>query len=229
LVPKNQLLFLYDSNPPQLFNGMPLKEVCEAEYISYVFCFSKIQDSLPLWNYYVKNELCEGYSLGFCSKKLKEAFHYNRRLNFISEFVVIEYAEQEKDDILLDFIEALYRLRHMDDINLSKTKRAISNEMFKWRFSFKSECFSHEEEIRLVLHLPLSKDKASLEPFIRTQIRYDDAGIPKHVYASLTKSALRQITISPLFNEQRYKVLEKHTENNGYGVKVMHSKIPIRF
>jgi hypothetical protein len=185
-----------------------------------------------MWNYYSKNSKIFGYNLGFSSLKLKEAFHYFRiRNNFLSELAVIEYDDYEKDDILKDYIQALYRYRHYDDIQLSEIKTAISRELHKWRCAFKTKYFEHEQEVRLLIHLPLNNDKTSLSPCISSDIRYDNEnGIPKYIYAPLLdKKALCEVTVSPLFHAKKHKMLLSQLKTKGYDVKVNHSIIPVRF
>lgn len=231
LLPTNELPFIYDAKPLQLIDGIPVKDSCFSEYVSYVFCFSKLSNSLPLWNYYLKNGCYEGYNLGFHPEKLKESFHYHPKMNFHSEFIVVEYDDDEKDDILLDFIEALYRFRYTDDIHLSKTKVAISQELFKWRYAFKPEYFSHEKEVRILIHVPLNENKTALALFVKPQLRFsDEIGIPKYIFTSLTdKKALNEITISPLFIDKGQELLLSQLKSKEYEVNVNISNIPIRF
>lgn len=230
LLPKQELVFLYGSGLPVGADGIAYKDYYIAEYITYVFCFSKHADSLPMWNYYLKEGKYEGYSLGFSTSELKNKFHYNSiRWDFISEFVVVEYDDCEKDDILKDYIQALYRFREQDDPQLSRIKAAISRELFKWRYAFKPECFSHEEEARLLIHVPLNEQKESLASFTKRQLTFDDDnGIPKYIYAPLMdKTALRKITLSPLFEENKGFLSE--LTGKGYAPNINYSKIPLRF
>lgn len=230
--PFKEACFIYDFDPPRIINGIEYKDHCISEYITYVFCLSTLPDSLPMWNYYLKNGRYEGFNLGFSTLKLKEFFHYSsNKRNFSSEFIVVEYEDQEKDDILKDFIIALYKYCNKDDTQLSRTKIAISNELSKWRYAFKPKYFAHEEEIRFAIHLPLNEDKTMLAPFAKSVIRYDnDSGIPKYIFAPpLDKSALFEITTSPMCNKKENKRILLELSNKGYDVKIYHSKIPIRF
>ncbi|WP_366923894.1 DUF2971 domain-containing protein [Metallumcola ferriviriculae] len=232
VLPFKEFPFIHKAIPPLIIDGVEYKECCISEYVTYIFCFSTLSDSLPMWNYYLKNGQYEGWNLGFSSLKLKEAFHYHPyKRNFLSELIVVEYDDHEKDDILKDFVQALYRYRHKDDTQLSKTKLAISCELFKWRCAFKSKNFSHEKEVRLAIHLPLNEDKTALSPFAKTELRYgSNAGIPKYIFVPLfDKMAICEITVSPLFNGKKQKRLLMQLTNKGYDVKVNHSKIPIRF
>ena len=230
ILPFKELLFLYKLDPSPIIDEKTYKDLCISEYVSYVFCFSEQADSLPMWNYYLKEGRYEGYNLGFSTSKLKETFHYHSpKRDFISEFVVVEYDDCEKDDILKDYIQALYRFRHQDDTQLSRIKTAISRELFKWRYAFKPECFSHEKEVRLVIHVPLNDEKKSLASFVKKQLHYDNEnGIPKYIYAPLNdKTALCEITTSPLFEDNEHFLSE--IIRKGYNAKINHSKIPIRF
>lgn len=228
--PRSKLMFFHSPEYCEESNVMLYSGHSYSEYVSYVFCFSEEDDSLPMWNYYLKNGNYQGYNLGFNVPKLKERFHYRPgSLTYVSEFVIVEYEEFEKDDILKDFIRALFSFIHQDDEQLSTIKMAIANELFKWRYSFKSQYFSHEKEVRVLIHAPLNDDGKSLAPFIGEQLSYEPGNsIPKHIYATLDdKATLVEITTGPQF--QDLESLEHELLQKGYKAKIKHSKIPVRY
>lgn len=228
VLPLEVELFIYDD----IIENVKLKTGSVAEFISYVFSFSSSSDSLPMWNYYLKNAYYDGYNLGFSPSKLKERFHYHPfKCGYLSEFIVVEYDKCEKDDIIKDYLRALYAYRCEDDAELSETKEAISRELSKWRYSFKEDSFSHEKEVRLVIKVPLNDDKTEFAPFFKNELRYNkEDKIPKYISASVyDKMALSEITLAPSADENKLKKLLLVLEDKGYDVKVNFSKIPVRF
>lgn len=230
LLPSRKRVYFRDLNPIDFIDGQRVKTLCVSEYVSYVFCFSKLSDSLPMWNYYLKDGIYSGFNLGFSTEGLKSLFHYHSA-NFsdYSELIVVEYDQGEKDDIMKDFILALYEHRESDDAELSDIKSLISKELSKWQCGFKQSCFSHEEEIRLIIHLPVNESRTKLRDIDCRSISYDKCdNIPKYIFTSLlNKKLLKSIKVSPVFNG--YDEILSKIESMGYIPKISNSDIPIRF
>lgn len=231
-LPMEKACFIYDEDSLGSAENQTFKTGYVGDFVSYMFSLSSLPDSLPMWNYYLKNTYYNGYNLGFSTLRLKEQFHYHPfKTEYLSQFNVVEYDDFEKDDILKDYIQALYKYRCMDDEQLSETKQLISRELEKWRYCFKDNAFSHEKEIRLIIKVPLNEDKTELASFVKSKLRYDEKDkIPQYIYVSLLdKKALSEITIAPSNSENKLKELLTILEDKGYNVNVKYSNIPVRF
>lgn len=84
---------------------------------TYLCCFSRETDLLPMWNYYSKSQHYEGYNIGFMSDIFKEHQSYERGYSIQLKRVL--YTNKEKDEILDkiilpygEYFEEKYRNSH---------------------------------------------------------------------------------------------------------------------
>lgn len=212
---------LYSKNiADDIFRNMYEKFCVGFQY--YLCCFSADGDSLPLWNYYVKDKKYEGYCIQLDHNKIEKAkFHNEEYEIWVSSVIYFEFFDQCKDLIL----------RHKGYFRYAKEKElATLSYMFscyleKYKLVVKNHCFRHEIEVRAIL-----RQKRD-EPLV---VQYDwSKGFPRpYIIVDFDKSAFRSITIGPLLEKD---ISRTNTENflcsRDYPSKnrVRNSKVPIRF
>ncbi len=132
----------------------------------YQCSFSLNNDSLPMWNYYTKNNELRGVNIGFDSKKLSDSIErtipraetVDKNQLFVFGGNVI-YEKDKQKVIIKDIIEKYSQLifEHYDcekalRMSLHFFDRIIDRIVLAGTF-FKKECFSVEEEYRLAVCL----------------------------------------------------------------------------
>lgn len=124
------------------------------EYNYYILSCSKVDDSLPLWNYYSENE---GYSIGIDRAEFLYMFsEYFKEID--PEVSVIntevKYIDLEDEDASKEIKEILLPFKFFSDDDLVK-KRSIIDDLIKvlanQSFSIKHKAYSAEEEERIVV------------------------------------------------------------------------------
>lgn len=147
---------------PNDFENMVFGSEENIEFYRYfVLACSYQNDSLNLWNYYTKGKESDwGYNIAFDEKELVDSiFHLNKK-NYGEQMQVsygrIVYNEQEKTELICDYLIGL------NEVWLQSENQKDKDEFFqciktniKWlSIFFKHECFSMEEEYRIVVTLP---------------------------------------------------------------------------
>ena len=112
-------------------------------YDSFVCCFSEEKDSLPMWNYYLKNGNYEGYNIGFHSPSMFDAKNI--------QWLKVIYTIKEQAKLIRCMIDSIYKIYSNFDPYIM---RLI---MTDWKLMFKNIAFSHEKEVRVVLKIPRNK------------------------------------------------------------------------
>ncbi len=203
----------------------------------YICSFSKHDDILPMWNYYSKSQRYEGYSIGFSTQHFFKAFRGHGL-----ELINVVY-DSDKKDALLD--ELLIPLSKVFDDNPTEPEhdniKGIINIVFdRLQFAFKNSCFSHEQEMRLVLWVPKetrrngiknNKDKKSPAIVSERKYRTNNGYLIPYVEYTFPSYAVQSIKIAPL---QEIEIAKKNVidflKHYGYGTRdVSSSDIPIRF
>ena len=97
--PNNKMLF-----PDEAATQNGKKHYSSYESDAYLCCFSLDPDSLPMWNYYVKGNVYQGYNLG-----ISDRFIHDIRANepFVERYKVI-YDDKEKQKKIQNFLETIY-------------------------------------------------------------------------------------------------------------------------
>lgn len=165
----------------------------------YICCFSKNQDSLPMWNYYTKGDKYEGYNIGFCFQRTRQygvQYCYGKGYN-LDLFTVI-YDDNEKKQIIQRKIEELYSFYKDDarETTLTRIKNILSNYLKNLALKFKQNCFQHEEEVRAILTVPKGNTEFTVK--YRSKAGYR---IP-YVEVSFPPQIISGITVGPLLNDQ---------------------------
>lgn len=202
---------------------------------TYIFCLSEGKDLLPMWNYYSKNNQYEGYSLGFHFKDAEDLKIL--KLNGDGEINLyrVIYKETEIEMLLEDFLTGLYRQTDMNDqYETQAAARTVQLMLTKLKYLFKNEAFSHEREVRLVLHIVKNDSKYDI------QFRTKSGILIPFIELHMERTHLTEITIGPLIEEKTArKNLEFFLQQIGYkiktkgsdieGIKINSSKVPIRY
>jgi len=140
----------------------------------FVFCASTVQDSLGLWNYYVKGGNYQGYNIGFSISQLLDCFSTNENPEVDVFYGKVIYKERDQVNLLKDLLikadqELEDKLRHAVneedyDISDQEMKGEVFNYLENYRLFFKDEAFSNEKEYRFILKLPLEYSPNTNDP-----------------------------------------------------------------
>ncbi len=203
---------------------VPLR--CEA----YICCFSRDGDSLPMWNYYAKKGVNQGYNVGFDSglTELKNITLENKSIHM--EMVSVIYNEEEKVGDILTIIDAVHRLSDGDP-GFDNCLRLIKDELKKRMFRFKSQFFAHEQEVRLVLYVPVElPEDVTNEKRLKIKYTSQSGYLIPYVDLVYKKDLLDRITVGPLLEKEiSIRTLETLKTNYNYNFEIVTSNVPIRF
>lgn len=209
----------------------------------YICCFSKEKDSLPMWNYYLKND-CNGYAIGLNRKKLetfcKEFSPQENKKYVFSEIRDVLYNDVKKVKI---FKEGLCNFRN--DIFKNMTKGSDPQAIAGLRMDFekyaticKDYHFAYENEVRMIttvrnLECFGTKEKQCGNVNFRLAhgfaIPYIEIHIPN-------KEILEAITLSPRIglnsnDEDTIESVRSYLNYLGYthDIEILCSEIPLRY
>lgn len=195
----------------------------------YVMCFSQEKDSLPMWNYYLKDGKYQGYSLGF-------DFHFQ---DFFGKKAIFErkviYDDRAKQTLIGHLIlEAATN----DQLTLSTAERCrlLLKAVSGLALVMKKSCFSHEHEVRLILDIDLARQQSGdARTFTCSEVRHVDTNGVFVPYCNVTwnnKSVLKEICYAPTMPEQTVLGLRSLLDTMGYDsqkIRITPSEIPIRY
>lgn len=202
-------------------------ETCQ----QFICCFSRNDDSLPMWNYYVKGDKYEGYNIGIffdASKNDGIQNCYGKGYDF--QIVDIIYNDHRKQQIIRDTLKEVYPY-YVDNLgnleHIHRIKNVLSYFLRELSLKFKQSCFQHEQEVRAILTIPESNDKFKIK--YRNKAGY----IIPYVELSFPKKIVTNIMIGPLINDDMaVNNIKRFVKQNGY-VSCIHnirsSEIPIRY
>lgn len=219
---------------------------------NFLFCLSKENDSLHMWNYYIHNGNYQGYNIGihvndFLKNYANDSSAENDPLCFYCGDVIYEKAAQEKEiEILCNAIETFgEKTKSFPDETIgsfpSNTQLAM---VYLWRYIqccglfYKDKSFADEKEYRIVIQFDSYNAKQNIASFFNsknTSIKFDffdrNGVLVPYLSVPLTKEAVKQITMAPTMESRIASVsLHEFIEVNGYStVDVKQSTIPIRF
>lgn len=200
-----------DKNYIETIDEQNKKIISEFPKEKFVCCFSKDEDLLGMWRYYVKNKESKGYCIGLSQKSA----------NLDCKRII--YSDSEKKEILNEFIKAIYKLNDVSaDINY------ILNDYLKdISLFFKDKCFSDEKEIRSEINRYKEKSSEKEHPI---QFRNSNGTFIPYIEKKFPKEMLKSITLSPLMNMDDERNLRYMLEYLGYNnFEIRKSKLPIRF
>ena len=208
---------------------------------SFVFCMSKSGDSLPMWNYYVRNNKYLGYNIAFDVYKFLKSFDTDKIKTadpVIFKYGHVLYRENEQQKEVLKLAERIER------DNQRKGETAIAHNMIFLRnyiesygAFFKHPAFKNEEEYRIVLVITNNRLLTSRENYYNNNLRklrldYCERNgvLVPYMAVPINKDAFKKITISPTIEREISKQsLEDYLSQKNYNIEVKTSTIPIRF
>ncbi|MBN7772192.1 DUF2971 domain-containing protein [Clostridium aminobutyricum] len=212
----------------------------------YIFCTTELQDSLNMWNYYVKGGNYQGYNFGLTVNSILKSFSFLKNENvellygkvMYKESEQIQYLENGIQSIDLDLNQKLKKIKsqgardtlYKDELYASAKEKILSFLEIA-RLFFKDEAFAGESEYRFVIKLPLDyteKDNSLLNAGYNVK----EGIIVPHCTLKLDKSAIHSITLSPMLETRLAENgLKRFLADNGYpdNISINQSKIPIRY
>ncbi len=137
-----------------------LWRIDEALASYYVLCGSTDGDSIPLWNYYVKDGRHYGYSVQMDAKRISDSLS---TINGKMIFGKIIYDLEQQKQVIKDYVMHLDKKYNSNSEDFDDySAEAYQTDYFDFiqhiRLFFKSITFRHENEFRIAL-LIRNKDK----------------------------------------------------------------------
>ncbi len=214
----------------------------------YVFCTSKLEDSLGMWNYYVKDGKYQGYNIGITVNQILNCFDSIKELKSSVLYGEVIYSEDEQVEILASIlIDINNRLEakilennKLKDEDRDQENQVAYQESFgeilsnidSLRLFFKDNAFKNENEFRFVLKLP--KEYSSSEVDILT-VGFDVKNGIFTPYCDLKmdkKRTINSIMLAPIMEGELAKIgLERILKHYGYktDIHIAQSVVPIRY
>lgn len=194
----------------------------------YICCFSKNQDSLPMWNYYTKSGRYEGYNIevSFFETQHKGIQNYFGK-NYCFHIYKVIYNEGDKKSKLRKEIEECYEKYKSGFASLNSIKTILMQFLNNCSLIFKNSSFQHEEEIRAVITIP----KEIKERRFEIKYRPVNGYIVPYIEVPFPKEIIKEITIGPLLKDKiALNTVIDLLKSRGYdSVEVLNSNIPIRY
>ena len=194
----------------------------------YICCFSKDKDSLPMWNYYTKEGRYQGYNIAFSFFESPLHISYIHK-TYVDQYNIriyqVLYRNSDKKKFVEDEILYIYSKITDFDNQISLVKSYFSSFLKTMSLVFKSECFEHENEVRMILTLPKDQE------IFPVKYRSKDGYIIPYVEYCFPTNTVKSITLGPLLNKETAKeAASSFLEQRGYSVKtVENSEIPVRY
>ena len=219
-VEQNAYAYYNENLAGDIFRGIYFQFCYGYKY--YLCCFSYDWDSIPLWNYYVKEKSYQGFNIGFDSNKIEKAkIRKDKYEIWVSTVVYTDFFENCSS--LIKKYSTYFAMSN----NLEKAALAymLACYLERYRLVVKNQCFMHENEIRAILRINQSDNLKE---------EYDwSHGFPRpFITIDFSKAAFRSITVGPLLEKDISKIqTEEFLESRGYRSNgmVRNSKAPIRF
>ena len=193
----------------------------------FICCFSKEQDSLPMWNYYSKSNARSGYNIGFFNAEIITSKRTHTDPYVYHTYRVI-YDDSTKFNIIRKRIKELGDLVHTKE-ELEIVADEISYFLLEWAITFKCSDFAYENEVRLLVDVPLSEAEKQVK------YRTNNGLIVPYIEVRFPHDILSYVKIGPLSclpddNELQREIVKKMLSSRGYrNIDVSSSKVPIRF
>lgn len=200
----------------------------------FVCCASFAPDSLPMWNYYVKNGNYQGYNIGFHPGLFQNYFPDEGRNVQELYYGAVIYDESEQQTICANFLDGLVKAceEQFENFHPDKKKAFIQTYLtdffeFKCLF-FKHKAFSHEEEFRFILKTADDFDSEKYQS-INSNYSIRNGHFVPHYDLSFRKEGVKVITVSPMLNDEiSIDGLSIFTKRYGYVASINMSSLPVR-
>lgn len=202
-------------------------------YYYYVFCCSTKQDSLGMWNYYVKGGNFQGYNVGFTVHKLLECFSTVKNPSVDVFHGEVLYKERDQIDFLKNLlIRADQELRETNRSSKDLQQDVITY-LENFRLFFKDEAFINEQEYRFVLRIPEDYIPSESDPFSIGGFDIKNGNITPYSRLMINKEkTIDSIKLSPMLEAEISKQgIRRYLNHGGYNreIEISLSKVPIRF
>ena len=213
--------------------------VCEGK--AYICCFTAKSDSLPMWNYFCKDGKYEAFNIGV---KIDRVFnrYSSYRNGYIYDFYKVIYDDSRINHMLESIIMGAYEafVKLGDSANerdLSYIKSTVSSFLNTYRFVFKKDCFSHEEEYRAVIVIP-DETIGSTDIHDIFPIRYRNKNnmIIPYIEKRLEESSVCALNFGPMDIDdenkgEQIRIMRELLDNRGWNsIKdIGYSDIPVRY
>ena len=206
---------------------------------AYVCSLCSNDDSLPMWNYYCKGAASEAYNIGLRINTVKELYEANKN-HYSLRILRIVYDEKEKTQIITNLLSELFNIYEKNRENNNCVGDIIRNYIATYintyRFAFKRECFSHEQEYRAVLYVPDDiNDDTDVSDDVTIEYRSGNGLIIPYIEYALDIAHVENVRIGPLATQkdrslQQESILKEWLNSRGwFAVDVRSSDIPIRY
>lgn len=144
-------LFLFLDVRDQLIHPV----LCDA----YICSFSGKRNSLPMWNYYGKTDRDNAFNIGVTVNKIGSYWDKIEKDVVGRKLFKVIYDDAEKEKIIAELVRTTYELYRDPDLTCKGDKESVIRQFYSaffntYRFAFKYEDFSFEDEYRLVLIVP---------------------------------------------------------------------------
>jgi len=189
-------------------------------YDSYVCCLSTEEDSLQMWNYYMKANAYEGYNIGFRIPSMFTGGGFR--------VVKVLYSYEEQCQLMQTMIEEVLRIYGKNCC------MAIHSFLSDWRLMFKHEAFRHEQEVRVLLRVPHDKSFLSQHEI---KFRSQHGFVAPYIEVEFNKESIFRVTIGPVADSKfAAQTCLQFLAAEGFSVDRMNSPvevwvsdIPVRF
>lgn len=209
---------------------------CKQRY--YAFCTSLDNDSLNMWNYYVKNGKYQGYNIGLSIASIIE---YVKKIGSSDSEMwhgPVLYSSCEQEKVIFNLIQKTdNRLREIkNEVSyndywygcLQEAQEEIIETIELYRLFFKDSAFKDEKEYRFVLKLPVNMKGTST---ITSGYQVKGSILSPYFDLKFDDEILECITVSPMVeSDLAKKGIELFLNRNNYkSIDFNWSNIPIRY
>lgn len=223
----------FNNKRPIAYTPHDVTQLYYGETDVYICCFCRNSDSLNMWRYYTKDNT--GCALGFMEGKLerntrREQFEPNDNAIGKLEFWSVIYDETEKEGFIYsEILNILKKIAASQVPKAGNLKRAIEHGLGKYKFKFKHECFSSEEEVRGIYYVPHNDEKLPKEKKNIIRYRSQYGMIVPYIEMSFPREAIKEVRIAPNASEDAAASIKNYLKANNPGTHVKQSELPIRF
>lgn len=207
--------------------------ISSVKYNAYICCFSKNANSLDMWRYYGKYNLCFTTYMFNDSPPHKELPLEKTKFAEFQKVKII-YENSEKIDFFKKHLCNGYSLYKKDNNDLKEIQGFIKEMFNRVRFVFKHECFESEKEYRVILYNPVEKPEKMVQPLHEVKYRKSNAMTCPYIEFEISdyesEYCLQKVNLSPFTKDSSaVSLMEDYIRKQGFNnVIVEHSKLPVR-
>lgn len=209
---------------------------------TFLVCAADKPDLLNMWNYYIHNNVYEGYNIGFNIPKLLKTFDTNAfvRDPFIVYYGDVLYQQKDQESEISRLLAHIEKMAdNATDNSYEIAAITLRNYIESQGYFFKHKSFAAETEFRIIVSISdarIKKKKADKNWESNMKEVEEDFfirnGLVVPCFAvAIPDDAISRIYLSPVAEEEIAKNgVRELIEFSGFvGVKIYKSNIPIRF